>query len=351
MSVVETLMEVVMVRFMKVPPTTYVLLYKHGEIKREGAGLSFFYWAPTSTIVAVPLASSDIPFVFTETTADFQSVTIQGQLTYRIADPKRLASLLDFTIDKRSTSYFEDHSRDRQKLPERLVHTLQSLTRAVVQRMSLKDVLVSSELIVAEALAKLRDSETNSSMGLQILALSLLDIKPTPEMSRALEAEAREALQGRADEAIYARRNTAVEKERMIKESELNTEIAVEQKKREIRETQLAAEVAAEQKKREIRETQIAAEISVEEKRLDLVSRRVENDRKEADVRAYALTEILKPLRGLDWKALMMLGGKGADPKAMVAMAFQEMAENAQKIGELNVSPDLLKSLISAAGK
>ena len=36
-----------MIRFMKVPPTTYVLQYKHGKIKREGAGLSFIYWAPT----------------------------------------------------------------------------------------------------------------------------------------------------------------------------------------------------------------------------------------------------------------------------------------------------------------
>jgi len=337
-----------MVKFMKVPPTTYVLQYKHGKIKREGAGLSFFYWAPTSTIVAVPLASADVPFAFTETTADFQAVILQGQLTYRIADPRRLASLLDFTIDKRSAPYFDDHSLDRQKLPERLVHTLQSLTRSVAQRLPLKDVLVSSELIVVEALGKLRESEAVSSMGVEILALSILDIKPTPEMSRALEAEAREQLQGRADEAIYARRNAAVENERMIKESELNTEIAVEQKKRQIRETQLAAEIAAEQKKREIRETQMASEISVEQQRLELVARRVENDRREADVRAYALTEILKPLRDLDWKALMMLGGRGADAKAMVAMAFQEMAENAQKIGELNVSPDLLRSLISS---
>jgi len=30
-----------MLSFMKVPPTTYVLQYKHGKIKREGAGLSF----------------------------------------------------------------------------------------------------------------------------------------------------------------------------------------------------------------------------------------------------------------------------------------------------------------------
>src|ERR1700722_11799337 len=150
-SVVKTLMEVLtMLSFMKVPPTIYVLQYKHGKIKREGAGLSFFYWAPTSTIVAVPLASADVPFVFPETTADFQSVTIQGQLTYRVADPKRLASLLDFTLDKRSSSYFQDPSGDRSKLSERLVHALQTLTRAIAQRLGLKDMLVSSDSIVAE---------------------------------------------------------------------------------------------------------------------------------------------------------------------------------------------------------
>src|ERR1700747_1339217 len=110
-------MEVAMLKFMKLPPTTYVLQYKNGKIKREGAGLSFIYWAPTSTIIAVPLASADVPFVFPQTTADFQSVTIQGQLTYRVTDPKRLASVLDFMIDKQATPYFEDHTRDRQKLP------------------------------------------------------------------------------------------------------------------------------------------------------------------------------------------------------------------------------------------
>jgi hypothetical protein len=318
-----------MLSFMKVPPTTYVLQYKHGKIKREGAGLAFIYYAPTSTIVTIPMASADVPFVFQEATADFQSVTIQGQLTYRVADPKRLASLLDFSVDKRRAYY----SEDPRKLAERLVHALQTLTRAITQKQVLRDVLVSSDAIVVDVLAKLKQSEAVSTLGVEILALSILAIHPTPETSRALEAEAREALQRRADEAIYARRNAAVEQERLIKESELNTEIAVEEKKRQIRETQMAAEIA------------------VEEQRSQLIDRRVENEHKDADSRAYTLTETLKPLRDLDWKTLMMLGGKGIDAKAMVALAFQEMAENAQKIGELNVSPDLLKSLIGTAGK
>lgn len=318
-----------LISFMKVPPTTYVLQYKHGTVKRERAGLSFIYYAPTSTIVAIPMASADVPFVFQEATADFQSITIQGQLTYRVADPTRLTSLLDFSVDNHGAYY----SDDPRKLPERLIHTLQSLTRAITQRLVLKEDLISSDAIVAEAMAQLRQSEAVSALGVEILSLCILSIQPTPETGRALEAEAREALQRRADEAIYARRNAAVEQERLIKESELNTEIAVEEKKRQIRETQMAAEIA------------------VEEQRSQLIDRRVENEPKDADSRAYTLTETLKPLRDLDWKTLMMLGGKNADPKAMVALAFQEMAENAGKIGELNVSPDLLRSLIGRTGK
>jgi hypothetical protein len=30
------------IRFIKIQPTTYVLQYKAGKVKREGAGLSFF---------------------------------------------------------------------------------------------------------------------------------------------------------------------------------------------------------------------------------------------------------------------------------------------------------------------
>lgn len=316
-----------MIRFIKVPPTTYVLQHQAGAIKREGVGLSFFYWGPTSTIVAIPVASTDLPFAFQEVTADFQTVTIQGQLTYRVAEPKRLATLLDYSVDRR-LGFLSD---DPKKLPERLVHTLETLTRSITQRLELKDILIGSDSVSTEAVQKLREANAVSGVGVEILSLAIFAIKPTPETSRALEAEAREALQRRADEAIYARRNAAVEQERLIQESELQTEIAVEEKKRQIRETQMAAEIA------------------VEEQRSKLIDHRIANERKDADSRAYTLTETLKPLRDLDWKTLMMLGGRGGDAREMIALAFQQMAENAQKIGELNISPDLLTALTKPA--
>lgn len=78
------------------------------------------------------------------------------------------------------------------------------------------------------------------------------------------------------------------------------------------------------------------------------MDQRIQNDRKEADSRAYALEATLKPIRDVDWKKLMAISPQGGDAGTMIAMAFQEMAANAQKIGELNVSPDLLRSLIAS---
>jgi len=43
----------------------------------------------------------------------------------------------------------------------------------------------------------------------------------------------------------------------------------------------------------------------------------------------------------------MTLNQGANDPKNMLAFAFRELAENAHKIGEINMTPDLLKSLVS----
>ena len=156
-----------MLAYMKASPTTYVLHYRDGRLRREGPGLAFWYLQPASTIVAVPLASRDVPFVFNEVTADFQAVTIQGQLTYRVADPRRLAELLDFSI-RPGGAYV---SEDPEKVPERLVQTAQILARGVVQARTLREVLVDSEPLVSTVLPLLRTSEVVRMLGLEILGL------------------------------------------------------------------------------------------------------------------------------------------------------------------------------------
>jgi hypothetical protein len=334
-------------RFVKVAPTTFVIQFRSGKIVRAGAGLSFFYFAPNSMLVQVPMSSADIPFVFNEVTADFQDATIQGELTYRISDPKRIAALLDFSLDARG----HYRSSDAEKLSDRLVHAAQILARSFTQRHTLAELLVSSDALVQDMIGNLKASETVTMLGIEVLALSIVSIKAAPEMAKALQADAREQLLRKADEAVFVRRNAALDLERKIKENELNTEIAVEQKKRQIRETQMEAEIAIEQKKRQVRETQMEADVVIEQQRSQLVEHRVENQRKEAEARGQALRATLEPLKEMDWRTLMAASAGEVNPKLLVAMAFRDLAENAEKIGQLNISPDLLNALLSTDGK
>src|SRR6516164_11850771 len=103
-------------RYIKTTPTTYLMQFRKGRVQREGTGLSFFYFAPSSTLVSVPVGSTDVPFIFNEVTADFQAVTVQGHLTFRVNDPQRLAALLDYSVrpDGGHTS------EDPEKLPLRI---------------------------------------------------------------------------------------------------------------------------------------------------------------------------------------------------------------------------------------
>src|SRR5882724_7484229 len=198
------------IRFIKAQPTTYILQYRKGRVAREGPGLAFFYYAPTTSLLSVPMASTDVPFIFNEITADFQEISIQGQVTYRITDAKKVAQLLNFTLDPLGRNYVSD---DPGKLPQRVINVVKVLTRKEIQKLSLREALRASDTLVPHVTKGLAESTEVMSLGLEILGLSILAIKPTPETARALEAETREKLFRDADEAVYARRNSAGEQE------------------------------------------------------------------------------------------------------------------------------------------
>ena len=158
-------------------------------------------------------------------------------------------------------------SDDPAKLEERLAQATQSLAREVLGRHSLREALAAAEELTRLVGDGLRSSPTVDALGVEILSVAVASVRPTPEMARALDAEARESLQRESDEAIYSRRNAAVEQERRIKENELNTEIAVQEKQRQIRDNRMAADIA------------------LEEQRAEPIERKVANGRQDADSR------------------------------------------------------------------
>lgn len=321
---------------------TYVIHFSNGKIKREGRGLSFFFYAPNSSIIAIPLGSRDLQFIFNETTQDFQTITIQGQITYRIADSKQLSEMLDFTLDESKRINKENFD----KLNQRLNNEAQTSTSAFIQGITLKEALRSAKLISEKILHGLKESNSVKILGVETLSVDVLAVKASPEMAKALETETKESLQRDADEAIYSRRNFAVEQERRIKESELNTEIAIQEKKKQINEKQAELQVMEADNNRKLREMNMAADLSVEKEKTKLVQMRAENQKKMADSKGYMLEKTLSPYKDLDWKTLTAINSNNTSAIDNIGFAFRELAENVDKIGTLNITPDLLESVI-----
>lgn len=334
-------------RYVKASPSTYLIQYENGKAVREGAGLSFWYFAPHASLVSIPMESVDAPFMFQEVSSDFQVVTVQGQVTYRVSAPTTLASLMNFTIKPDGTYV----SEDRTKLPQRVVNAVQVQLRSVLQGQTLQQLLQGSEHLVQIVRQGLQRPDGLQSLGLELVNLSILAVKPNPETARALEAQVREQILKQADDATYVRRNAAIEQERAVKENELNTEIAVEAKKRQIREAQLEAEQAVLSKRQAIQDQDMAGRIAMEEKSKELTASRAANAQTEADAKAYAVAATMKAIQGVDPRVLQALMVGQADSNVLIAQAFQGLAANAERIGELNISPDLLQQLTQSRSK
>ncbi len=330
------------IKFIKFDAMTYVIQHRHGMVKREGKGLSFYYYAPTTSITAIPLGSRDIQFIFNETTKDFQKVTIQGQITYKIENPTQLADSLDFTLDNRR-QYKEDNF---EKINQRLNNEAQTSTSAFIQGLNLKETLRSAKTISDKIYDGLKNANSAKMLGVEVLAVAVLAVTPTPEMAKALETETRELLQKEADQAIFERRDFAVEQERKIKESELNTEIAVQEKQKQINDKKTEIQVKEAENARKLREMKIAADISVEEQKKSLIEMQTENTKKEAEAAGYATEKKLAPYKAMDWKVISAIYSKNSSAADNIGLAFRELAENAQKIGTLNITPDFLESVM-----
>lgn len=223
------------------------------------------------------------------------------------------------------------------------------MTKKTLEALPLKDAIKSSEVLARNILNDIKQNEVINLFGIEILDLSILAILPNKETARALEAQTREQILKQADEAIYERRNASIEQERKLKENEFNTEIAIENKKRQVKETQLEAERAVQQKRNQLKEEQLQFETAMEEQKKELINLQAENTKAEADAKAYELSAVMKALEGIDANVIQALASIGMQPDKLIALAFNNLAENADKIGQLNITPDLLQQIMQGA--
>jgi len=330
-------------KFAKFEPNLYVNVVKKGKVIKSGQGLSFWFYAPTTSIITIPLETKNVPFVFEEISSDYQTITIQGDIIYKVNDAKKIIEQVNFAIDTKTLNYVSD---DPNKLDQRIINMVKTIAKSVVSELSLRQAIKSIDKIAQTLKASIQNNEYLSDLGISITNINILSILPNKETARALEAETRENILREADDAVYKRRNSAVEQERKIKENELNTEVAVEEKKRQIRETQIEGQRSVKEKERVILKEELAFKIMQEEENTKLIERSIKNRKTEADIKAYSLNAILEPLVKMNPETIRSLTTIGMNSEQLIANAFSGLAENAERIGELNISPELLQHLM-----
>jgi hypothetical protein len=283
------------IKYFKGEPSTHVIRYRNGKIVASGEGANFWYLPLNTSVAAVPIVSQDAQFLFTETTANYQEVSIQGSVTYRITDPLLVASRLNFTIDPPSSRF---SSEDPDKLVQRIVNLVQGQTRSKVNALSLEQAITNVHSLAVEVFDEVVDNDSIAELGIALESLHFIALKATPEMQKALEADYREGLQQRADQAIYARRAAAVSEERRIRQSELNTEVELENRRKDLVDTQARNNL-----------TLAEADAKADELKLDPYS--------------------------------------AMPPQALLALALKEWAGNSGNIENLSITPDLLTKVAS----
>jgi regulator of protease activity HflC (stomatin/prohibitin superfamily) len=133
------------------------------------------------------MASFDEGFMFQQVTGDYQQVTVQGQVSFRVQDAKKTAALLNFSLASDGKSYRSD---DPKQLTRRVLRAIEVLSADVVKSAPLKSALLASDALGKRVNAGLAQHPEIRSLGLEVLGVAIVAIKPTPETAKALEAEA-----------------------------------------------------------------------------------------------------------------------------------------------------------------
>ena len=348
------------IRFKKFLPVNYVMLLRGGEVVKEGQGLAVWYNSRRTNILQLPATACDVPFAFDDMiTADFQTVCVQGQITYRIRNFRQAAQMADFGWTAKGADRIP---AALQLFGRRLSDIVKSILMKEVARKTVRDILKNADALAGTVFAAMKDSKETEDLGTEILTVSVLCVAVRPETRKALEAAAREEILKEQDDAIYKRRNAAIEQERLIKENELNTEIRVIEKKKErtekeqeIKRNLMMSELDMEKEKSsrrlEIEAQELAEHIRLEEQNKDLVALETENENTRAMQRAEAVRAMIKAYENVNVALIEACALAQMDPGTLMAKAFMEMGENAGKIGTLNLSPELLEAIAKSGSR
>lgn len=318
-----------MARHLRGAPTQHVRHLRRGKVVHDGTGLSFFFRPLTAVLSEVPVDDRELPLLFHARTADFQDLTVQASVTFRITDPDTACARIDFSIDPDTGRW---RGTPLEQVGGLLTETAQQQVLGLIARSSLASVL-------ADGLGQVRDQihqgltadSRLAETGIAVIGVRVVAIRPEPEMEKALRTPAREQAQQEADRATYERRALAVERERAIAENEMQNQIELAR-----REEQLVAQRGA-NARRQAEDAAAASQIDTEAQ--------AARELRLAQVGAEG-TRVLG-LAEAESEAAKLAAYAGLPQATLLALAVKDLAGQLPRIGTVVLTPDLIAPVLA----
>ncbi|WDO05660.1 SPFH domain-containing protein [Streptomyces murinus] len=330
-------------RHLRGTPTAHIRHHRSGQLVHDGPGLSFWFRSLTAALSEIPVDDRELAMTFHARTADFQDVTVQATVTYRIGDPALAAARLDFSVDPDTGAW---RGTPLEQLATLLTETAQEHALDVLARTPLSAALTDGVSTVRERLAAgLAAQPRLPDTGIEVVAVRVVALRPEPEVERALRTPAREQIQQEADRATYERRAVAVERERAIAENELASRIELARREEQLveqhgtnarREAEEQAAADAVRADAEAARTVRLAQAEAD-KVVRLARAAAEQEREVGEARAQA-------------RAAWLRVHAEADVATLHALAAMRVAENLPDIESVTISPDVLTGLLAKLG-
>ncbi len=321
-------------------PTSWTRYVAGGRVRREGVGLSFRFRPRTAVLSEVPMDDRDLSLVCHARTVDHAELSVPVGITHRVVEPGLAARRLDFGIDPRTGRW---RGTPLESLATLLGELVQQPVLAQLAGTTLEAALAAGPDPVARAVVdRLAGDERLAELGVGVVGVRVLAVRPTPDLERSLQTPTREEAQARADRATYQRRADAVERERAIAENELQSSIELARREEQLvdqrganarRQAELDAAAALVATESMVRRSELSADADAGRERA-LSAARADGVRALGLAEAAAEEARLATLRDLP-------------PGVLGALALRELAGKLPEIGQLTITPDVLTGLLT----
>ncbi|SDN90203.1 SPFH domain-containing protein [Lentzea jiangxiensis] len=300
-------------RHLRGAPTVHIRHVKNGQVVHEGTGLSFWFRPRTAVLSEVPVDDRELPMLFHARTHDYQDVTVQLTITYRCTNPEVATSRIDFSIDPDTGTW-------RQDPLSQIANTLtESTQQHALEILGTLDLDTAIRTGVERVKLSVAENLTAHHIGLEIIDVRVVAIRPDADLEKALRTTVREKVQQEADKATYERRAMAVERERSISENELQNQIELA-KREELLVVQRGANA--------LRKAEDNARAS-----------RIADDAKAEGIRKLAEAEAAGEKARLD-------AYRDVPQETLYALAVKELAGNLPEIGSITLTPDIVQPIL-----